>query len=431
MEVLTNKYKPFYKFSIPNDWRLGKLSSFGFTYSGLSGKSKEDFGHGKPYVPYKHIFKNAIIEDGQFDLVSVEPNENQSKIENGDLFFTTSSETPEELAMSSVYLGHEKELYLNSFCFGFRATSKDQISTSYLAHLFRSSVGRRIIYKLAQGATRYNISKKNLVKEDFPLPTLSEQKKIASALNSMDEAIYIHENLLSQKEQEKKWLAQNLLSGKKRSKNHIYTNEYHKTKLGVLPVDWDIIYLKDILNPAGTPVTPIKDELYQQIGIRSHKKGIFYKEKVTGASLGKKRVFWIESDCFIVNIVFAWEHAVAKTTDHEKGMIASHRFPMYKPKEGILDLNYLLYYFKSPRGKYLLGLASPGGAGRNKTLGKSEFMKLQIPVPSYEEQIAIAQILSTMDQEIILIKEKINKLREQKKGMIQVLLTGKKRLKID
>jgi restriction endonuclease S subunit len=103
---------------------------------------------------------------------------------------------------------------------------------------------------------------------------------------------------------------------------------------------------------------------------------------------------------------------------------------MYKPKRGVIDLDYLLYYFKSPRGKHLLGLVSPGGAGRNKTLGQSDFLKLQIPVPSIEEQTAIAQVLQTADKEIQLLKAKTDKLREQKKGMMQVLLTGKKRLKI-
>tara|TARA_R110002051_G_scaffold44154_1_gene89637 strand:- start:8346 stop:9638 length:1293 start_codon:yes stop_codon:yes gene_type:complete len=430
MEIAKKKYKPFYKFSIPNDWDLEKLSKFGITYSGLSGKSKEHFGFGKPYIPYKNIYANTIIKDGDFDLVSVGPNENQTKIKNGDLFFTISSETPGELAMCSVYLGHENELYLNSFCFGFRPMNKDEISTSYLAHLFRSSVGRRIIYKLAQGATRYNISKKNLIKEDFPFPPISEQRAIAKALNSMDEAINIHEKLIIQKKQEKKWLMQNILSGKKRNKTFSIVKEYKKTKLGTLPVDWEILFLKELLIPVGAAVSPKKDELYQQIGIRSHKKGIFYKDKVSGASLGKKRVFWIEPDCFIVNIVFAWEHAIAKTTESEVGMIASHRFPMYKPKEKILDLNYLLYFFKSQRGKYLLGLASPGGAGRNKTLGKSEFLKLQIPVPTVEEQVAISQILIATDKELNLLKEKKDKLSKQKKGMMQLLLTGKKRLKI-
>jgi restriction endonuclease S subunit len=102
---------------------------------------------------------------------------------------------------------------------------------------------------------------------------------------------------------------------------------------------------------------------------------------------------------------------------------------MFKPKDGTLDLDYLLYFFKSPRGKHLLGLASPGGAGRNKTLGQSEFLKLQIPVPSLNEQIAISSLLNTAEKEIQLLKKKLAKLKEQKKGLMHILLTGKKRLK--
>ncbi|WP_395763106.1 restriction endonuclease subunit S [Elizabethkingia anophelis] len=176
--------------------------------------------------------------------------------------------------------------------------------------------------------------------------------------------------------------------------------------------------------------TPKPDALYQEIGIRSHAKGIFHKEPVTGKSLGNKSVFWVEPDCFVVNIVFAWEQAVAKTTEAEVGMIASHRFPMFKPKEGVLDLDYLLYFFKSAKGKNLLELASPGGAGRNKTLGQSEFLKLKIPVPSIEEQKKIVRLLNAADKEIELQKQKIEAIKFQKKGLMQQLLTGKKRIKL-
>ena len=97
---------------------------------------------------------------------------------------------------------------------------------------------------------------------------------------------------------------------------------------------------------------------------------------------------------------------------------------MYKPKKGVLDLDYLLYYFKTARGKHLLGLASPGGAGRNKTLGQSEFAKLKIPVPSIEEQKKIVAVLSEADREIELLQQQIDTLKEQKKGLMQKLLTG-------
>jgi len=111
-------------------------------------------------------------------------------------------------------------------------------------------------------------------------------------------------------------------------------------------------------------------------------------------------------------------------------MIASHRFPMYKPKKGVLDLDFLLYYFKTARGKHLLGLASPGGAGRNKTLGQGEFAKLKIPVPSLAEQKRIVAVLSEADREIELLKQQIATLKEQKKGLMQKLLTGEIRVNV-
>ncbi len=104
---------------------------------------------------------------------------------------------------------------------------------------------------------------------------------------------------------------------------------------------WEILELKKVLQRVRKPVDVKKGENYKQIGIRSHGKGLFYKEPVTGEELGNKSVFWIEPECFIVNIVFAWEMAVGKTTINEKGMIASHRFPMYKPKDNRISIDYL------------------------------------------------------------------------------------------
>ena len=168
--------------------------------------------------------------------------------------------------------------------------------------------------------------------------------------------------------------------------------------------------------------------VYHQIGIRSHGKGLFDKPPVTGTQLGNKRVFWIEPNCFVVNIVFAWEQAVGKTMPSDVGKIASHRFPMYRPKLGKVDIDFLTYLFKTEYGKELLGLASPGGAGRNKTLGQSEFLKIRIHVPPIAEQRRIAEILSTWDRAIAVQERLVANARAQKKALMQTLLTGKKRL---
>ena len=203
---------------------------------------------------------------------------------------------------------------------------------------------------------------------------------------------------------------------------------YKKTKAGILPVDWDVHMLGECLSRVERPVEVKPNELYTQIGIRSHGKGIFYKEPVTGAALGNKSVFWIEPDCFIVNIVFAWEQAIGKTIQSEVGMIGSHRFPMYHPVNDRADIDYLISYFLTKRGPDILEAASPGGAGRNKTLGQERFLKSKIVLPPIEEQKKIAAILTTQDRVIELKEKRLDEKQRQKKHLMQQLLTGKKRL---
>ena len=203
---------------------------------------------------------------------------------------------------------------------------------------------------------------------------------------------------------------------------------YKKTKAGILPGDWDVYMLGDCLSRVERPVAVKPNELYTQIGIRSHGKGLFYKEPVAGAALGNKAVFWIEPDCFIVNIVFAWEQAIGKTTQSEVGMIGSHRFPMYRPVNDRVDVDYLISYFLTKRGTDILEAASPGGAGRNKTLGQDRFLKSKIVLPPIEDQQKIAAILTTQDRVIELKEKRLAEKQRQKKYLMQQLLTGKKRL---
>lgn len=191
------------------------------------------------------------------------------------------------------------------------------------------------------------------------------------------------------------------------------------------PQDWKEYTIGDCLRRVEHPVEVDSDALYTQIGIRSHGKGFFYKEPVTGESLGNKAVYWIEPDCFILNIVFAWEQAIGKTTQAEVGMIGSHRFPMYKPVNHLIDIDYLVYYLLTKRGTDILEAASPGGAGRNRTLGQDRFMKSKIVLPPLDEQKKIAEILSTQDKTIELQARKIEELKRFKKGCLEKMFPRK------
>ncbi|MEO1430283.1 MAG: restriction endonuclease subunit S [Cyanobacteria bacterium J06633_8] len=167
------------------------------------------------------------------------------------------------------------------------------------------------------------------------------------------------------------------------------------------------ILLSEILEEIRKPVNVILSEEYKQIGIRSHGLGIFHKEPVSGEQLGNKSVFWVEPNCLVFNIVFAWEGAVALTSNKEVGMIASHRFPMYKSKLETAIPEYLRLFFTTSYGKHLLALASPGGAGRNKTLGKERLLRVKVNLPSVPEQKKIAEILGTWDSAITVTENLI------------------------
>lgn len=200
---------------------------------------------------------------------------------------------------------------------------------------------------------------------------------------------------------------------------------YKKTKSGILPESWSVRTIAECLERVEHPVEVQANEMYTQIGIRSHGKGLFYKEPVTGDSLGNKSVFWIEPDCFILNIVFAWEQAIGKTTQAEAGMIGSHRFPMYRPINGSIDIDYLISYLLTKRGTDILEAASPGGAGRNRTLGQDRFMKSRIVLPPLDEQQKIAEILSTQDKAIELQGRKIEELERFKKSCLEKMFPRK------
>ncbi|WP_180134780.1 restriction endonuclease subunit S [Acinetobacter sp. YH12070] len=195
--------------------------------------------------------------------------------------------------------------------------------------------------------------------------------------------------------------------------------------------NWSKKRLDSFLERISNPVNVVGTQNYIQIGIRSHGKGIFHKESVTGKELGNKRVFWVVPNALVVNIVFAWERAIAVTSDKENGLIASHRFPMYAPKDGLSDVNFLRYMFITDKGQSYLEFASPGGAGRNKTLGQSNFAELKIDLPTAEEQTKIASFLSVVDERIGQLSQKHELLSQYKQGMMQKLFSQQIRFKAD
>ena len=193
-----------------DDWEQRKLGEMGQTYTGLSGKTKDDFGHGQArFVTYMNVFSNPISNPEMTEPIEIDPKQNE--VEVGDVFFTTSSETPEEVGMSSILLEKRGKTYLNSFCFGFRPSEK--IDSYYLAYMLRSESTRAKIILLAQGISRYNISKNKVMEIAVSLPSLDEQKMIGQYFSQLDNLITLHQRKLEEMKRQKKALMQLLLTG--------------------------------------------------------------------------------------------------------------------------------------------------------------------------------------------------------------------------
>jgi restriction endonuclease S subunit len=400
------KYKQTSIGLIPKDWEVKRLGDFSDIGTGKKdNQNKVEDGIYPFFVRSQNIERiNSYSFDGEAILIPGEGN-------IGEIFHF----------INGKFDYHQRVYKISDF----KETHGKFIYFS-ISHFFKKETVKHSVK-----ATVDSLRLPTFTEMLLPIPScVLEQKKISQILSTWDSGITKTKEIIAELKQRKKGLAQEILLGKIRF-SETQNSPLVKNKSYVIPKDWKVAPISKLVKQVKKSVIPEPDTLYSQIGIRSHAKGIFYKEAVTGLSLGNKSVFEIEPDCFIVNIVFAWEHAIAKTTINEVGMIASHRFPMYKPLENELDLDYLLHFFKSKKGKELLGIASPGGAGRNKTLGQSEFLKLQIPVPTLTEQKKIAEFLDKIDTEIIVHQQKLTHLQNQKKGLMQQLLTGKTRVKLN
>ena len=174
-------------------WEQRKLGNCGTTYGGLTGKTKEDFGHGSArFIPYTNVFDNPLTDTKRLEAVEIDSSQNQ--VAYGDVFFTVSSETPDEVGMSSVWLSDQEDVYLNSFCFGYRQDST--FDPHYLAYMLRSSSVRSNLTLLAQGISRFNISKNKVMELNVPVPSAVEQKQLGQYFTKLDNLITLHQRKL-------------------------------------------------------------------------------------------------------------------------------------------------------------------------------------------------------------------------------------------
>ena len=378
--VLTREPRCFLG-SFDFSWEQRKLGDIGETYTGLSGKTKADFGHGQArFVTYMNVFSNPISNPEMTEPIEIDPKQNE--VEVGDVLFTTSSETPEEVGMSSVLLEKRGKTYLNSFCFGFRPSEK--IDSYYLAYMLRAESAREKIILLAQGISRYNISKNKVMEIAVSLPSLDEQKLIGQCFRQLDHLITLHQRKCA-----------NLCSPSQVVFSLLFVTS---------TFSWEQRKFSDITFPAGEKN---KDNLpLESYSITNEHGFVPQDEKFeNGGTMREadKRMYYIVSpNSFAYNPARINVGSIGYQ-NIGKNVIVSSLYEVFKTSEDVDD-RLLWHWFKSPDFQKLIMQLQEGGVRLYFYYDK--LCMGEVSLPSLEEQRKIGKLFDTLDNLITLHQRK-------------------------
>ncbi|MCU0443130.1 MAG: restriction endonuclease subunit S [Bacteroidia bacterium] len=415
MATGTKHTRAFYNTEIPGDWEIKKISEVSVKVgSGITPIGGESVykSTGRPFLRSQNVgWGNLIIDDVAFIDEETHKSFQSTEIREGDVFLniTGASIGRSSIANKAVVGGN-----VNQHVCIIR-TNKNVLIPKYLNAFLLSTIGQNLIESFQAGGNRQGLNFEQIKSFKIPLPPLPEQKAIAQVLSTADAAIQTTEQLIAQKEQRKKWLMQQLLTGKKRLKGFDGPDSYR---------EWNEMTIGDLIVESRIP--SIDNDVNKRITVKLKLKGI-EKRDVRGSEAEDATYFFIrKKGQFIYGKQNLHKGAFGIIPEELDGFESSQDIPAFDFLKGVSP-NFFMF-FMSQEGFYQSLEKISTGTG-SKRIHPENLYKVKVIFPSIEEQAAIAQVLQAADREISLLKAKVEKLREQKKGLMQVLLTGKKRLK--
>jgi len=413
----------FPEFRDSGKWEERKLGKLGTTYTGLSGKTKEDFGRGNArFITYLNVFNNPFANTTAVGKVEIDSKQNEVKY--GDILFTTSSETPEEVGMSSVWLHTAENIYLNSFCFGFRLSA--EVSPYYMAFMLRSPAVRAKITLLSQGISRYNISKIKLMEIAVPLPLFSEQQKIADCLSSLDDLIAAENKKLEALRAHKKGLMQKLFPAEGQTVpewrfpgfnsnwqlttfNKIFefhqTNSFSRSEMNSENGKVKNIHYGDILTKYGYVIydTSVIPYINESVDLAKYRDNSYLKN----------------GDIIIADTAEDLTAGKAVEIQNVNCKILAGMHTMLCRPQNTTAPSFFGYFLNSP--VYHNSIKPLLVGTKVFSISKSSISKTKIVTPELSEQQKISDCLSSIDDQISAQKEKTETLKLHKKGLMQGL----------
>jgi len=235
-----------------SEWKEYKLGDLGAFFGGVTTIKREDYGFGTPFITYKNVYKNSRIDTSILELMNVKKNDIiKRNCIYGDIFFTASSETPDEVAMSSVLLNNINDLTFNGFCKRYRLYDFNTLIPEYARYLFRGEDFRNSAYEYANGDVRFNISQESLSKISITIPDLPTQTAIAEILSSLDDKIELNNKINQDLENLaqtlfKQWFIDFEFPNENGEPYKSSGGEMMESELGEIPKGWEVKSLKEI-----------------------------------------------------------------------------------------------------------------------------------------------------------------------------------------
>lgn len=427
--------------TIPENWEVSKLKYLGNLFGGLSGKSGVDFNNdenpkNKPYIPYTNIFNNTYISKDHFHYVSIDEGENQNRVRKNDMFFLMSSETHKDLGKSCILIDDVDELYLNSFCKGYRIKDKN-IQPLFLNYQILGHLHREMISVEGKGFTRINLRQDKINDLVVFYPPLQEQQQI---VNYLDEKTTIIDKLISTK----KGKVELLKEQRTTLINQVITkglNPNEKMKdsgvewIGEIPESWRKTRIKRYCEVKdGTHDTPqYLDGIENTIPLVTSNS---FNNGEIDFSISKRisiedyieinRRSNVEKDDIIMSMIGSniGNRVLVKTDDP----FSIKNVCLFKTsKSQNLIPKYLLYLIDSKFLKYQVDFSQKGGG--QPFLSLDDLRNLLFPFPPFKEQQEIVEYLDKQTKEIddlvSMEQNKIELLKEYRQSLISEVITGK------
>lgn len=397
--------KPAIRFEgYTEDWEQRKLEDL-VKFSKGNGYSKRDLKesgtpiilYGRLYTKYETIIKNVDT--------FVDAKNGSVYSRGGEVIVPASGETAEDISVASVVeksgvlLGGDLNII----------TPPSELDSAFLALSISNGKPHNDMAKMAQGKSVVHLHNSDLEKIELAYPSYEEQVQISTYLGHLDHLITLHQSNYEK-----------MVATKKAMLEKLFPQDEAKVpaiRFDGFVGDWEKKPLSAIMIPYSDPVE-VPHSGYERLGIRSHGKGVFHEYIEAGKEITTAQLHRVAAHNFIVNITFAWEHAVAVTCDEDAGKLVSHRFPQFSMADGIYD-QFLKYLILDERFHHHLFLSSPGGAGRNRVLKIPEMLEYEMLIPDIEEQKQIAGYLNSLDDLIELYRIRIEKLKNIKTACLQ------------